>query len=1540
MLSKKGKSRVVYVVIGMLAVVFVGICITCTYVGTHAEVANPMPAYQSKTWVDEKGNPIPLGSEANPYTILEIVPDKDSATIGYLIDGQEPRSLKSIGAQYNSNPASTDIDENSATGIYKEAFASETSPGSVVAEPDEKTGLPVLTIFDNDKRTIQVNPEPEYKEVKDNYAGEAAVDNKGYSQYGYFYKVASGKGYYKYTDGAFVPATSGGGDFNWKCLGEFKYVGYGQGVCTRNIYDRSYSYNNGAKKGANGSAAYKYEYTNVGDFIWAPGLDYDGSNIYAENSTEAVYTDAQGDNHTRPINEAKLGDKIYMTRTEDNYYEYTAYDITCNDPLLKNLIGDSATGTGFATQVVTVTPAELAIEGDGRDEKSVAARGIIDCADLIIIHDLATGYRIASALDGEKFTVEPHYTTDLKAGTVDAIIERGASGYSTNALGAVTGKPAVVVFDESVYETAGNNCNQLKALYDVYNNMGAKMAYNMMQEVRKYSPDKTYQVLVNENVPAAMRYQYTYKDALCKSNFAYNFRGYDDNGETDDSWFTYSFMDNTKIERENFVDNAFYNLDDPDAEHPDKPSSQDPSMSVATMLVALDRETYGYHQSKQVNILELQPNGQFYFNSSDNVGWIKRYVSLFPWFVGTSKDIEDDVSIDTMATYKFINSNEDLNEKYDMVLVGNKQRDATNGVNGYNDAKMNTASGLAYSAVGDLVTTVDHETPDGDYDKTAYEAKLRYSGNDITKKKYDQLIDFANQAPVIIDDKLYMSDPDKKDDVDKGAVDESSFVYQLARKNTDESFVNKYSSGTNSYEKSNQVKQSMTVGDVSLSLYEMPVEYENINNQSMNYNTQKDAAGNNVLRYRFTLEGDVHSTYGIAVYVDENGNGVFEGSILRENERKDNGGPKEDSEISRTLEIFDETDRNYVNYSIDEQEDGTFVDNYSLVSGHTYTVTKVMPSSSLGLIPWKMEVYKQDNHSVRYGKMGYTRIPPQESEGTKPKITVLQMNLSPNMNTNENPYVCFDASKTFGWFGLLENRVGNRFNQLVDTVSDFEQIRVVWMENKDWYKKYHNKKEDWARDIMNYDMLIIGFHDEAKFTSDEDYLYGFEEFRKAGKPIILTHDLVEDASISSSVKTPVRFYLRDISGQLRKYYDANEVANGNNKYSYSEYKLLGESKKIDYAPYSYGEMTKKQDSAMVGKYIDEENLSTELLQKTNMIMDNSTKAMLVFNTCNFRRNGGDYTFYDKLDRYVSGIDNVYGWRRNYTVTTTRRDRNRLIWNGEAFETIKVKKVNEGKITKYPFALPDIVEVRETHTQNYQLDLEYDDDGDVMVWYDLTGGGAFDTGSIYTGRDGDSRNNYYIYTKGNITYTSVGHANGFLKDRAINDEEIRLFINTMIAAYRTSASDPYLSVTNAGAAKNGNTATIYLEDRETGYDITGINNDSYPIRFKINDDTTNSKIERNYKIEVYGVSENGSEIFLWSKDGAEKSREYVIDSSIGEPGNSIYNYTYDNVKLHGDALRYKIVLTSSGMDRSKNKPLKNTESVMYVNAQLMPMFGLR
>ena len=133
------------------------------------------------------------------------------------------------------------------------------------------------------------------------------------------------------------------------------------------------------------------------------------------------------------------------------------------------------------------------------------------------------------------------------------------------------------------------------------------------------------------------------------------------------------------------------------------------------------------------------------------------------------------------------------------------------------------------------------------------------------------------------------------------------------------------------------------------------------------------------------------------------------------------------------------------------------------------------------------------------------------------------------------------------------------------------------------------------------------------------------------------------------------------------------------------------------------------------------------------------------------------------------------------------------WKGNA---CVVEKVNSGAITEYPYRLADAINVASTHGQYYQLDLESDKDGDgegdIVVWYTLnsTNGGAKD--DIYDLSPNDVRNNYYIYNRGNITYTGMGHSN--INDPKINnEEEIKLFINTMVAAYRVAVQSPKLNI---------------------------------------------------------------------------------------------------------------------------------------------------
>jgi hypothetical protein len=145
-------------------------------------------------------------------------------------------------------------------------------------------------------------------------------------------------------------------------------------------------------------------------------------------------------------------------------------------------------------------------------------------------------------------------------------------------------------------------------------------------------------------------------------------------------------------------------------------------------------------------------------------------------------------------------------------------------------------------------------------------------------------------------------------------------------------------------------------------------------------------------------------------------------------------------------------------------------------------------------------------------------------------------------------------------------------------------------------------------------------------------------------------------------------------------------------------------------------------------------------------------------------------------------------------------------------TTVASKLNEGQITEYPYKIDDSLTIAATHGQWFQLNME---DKDVTVWYTLAdnvnvgsvnegaarGWNATDnngpgTALTYGVSPNDAANNYYIYSKGNVFYSGVGHST------VTGDMEAKLFVNTMIAAYRASYEPPVVEITNDEAILSG------------------------------------------------------------------------------------------------------------------------------------------
>ena len=91
-------------------------------------------------------------------------------------------------------------------------------------------------------------------------------------------------------------------------------------------------------------------------------------------------------------------------------------------------------------------------------------------------------------------------------------------------------------------------------------------------------------------------------------------------------------------------------------------------------------------------------------------------------------------------------------------------------------------------------------------------------------------------------------------------------------------------------------------------------------------------------------------------------------------------------------------------------------------------------------------------------------------------------------------------------------------------------------------------------------------------------------------------------------------------------------------------------------------------------------------------------------------------------------------------------------------------------------------------------------------------GSGKTDTIYSQSPNDVRNNYYIYNKGNITYTGMGHG---ANDRsakaeyaAYTFEEAKLFINTIIASYQAGVKAPSITVLDSGREDASVLTTMY------------------------------------------------------------------------------------------------------------------------------------
>lgn len=168
-----------------------------------------------------------------------------------------------------------------------------------------------------------------------------------------------------------------------------------------------------------------------------------------------------------------------------------------------------------------------------------------------------------------------------------------------------------------------------------------------------------------------------------------------------------------------------------------------------------------------IRILEIEPCASYELTSDTVKGWISN-----------SALSEATITIDQITTAEFIGKIEDLNGIYDLIYIGTntgRMNLKSDGSTKFNDETMD---GLVYYHMGDLVNVkgelaglLDTElNASGKINATTF--AMRYSGNDITKDKYNALKDYVMASyPVVLSDDFYHTDGsinDNKISVDTG----------------------------------------------------------------------------------------------------------------------------------------------------------------------------------------------------------------------------------------------------------------------------------------------------------------------------------------------------------------------------------------------------------------------------------------------------------------------------------------------------------------------------------------------------------------------------------------------------------------------------------------------------------------------------------------------------------------------------------------------------------------------------------------------------
>jgi len=694
----------------------------------------------------------------------------------------------------------------------------------------------------------------------------------------------------------------------------------------------------------------------------------------------------------------------------------------------------------------------------------------------------------------------------------------------------------------------------------------------------------------------------------------------------------------------------------------------------------------------------------------------------------------------------------------------------------------------------------------------------RYSGNDITKTKMQDVLEYVQaNYPVVVSDSLYHTDTDGNKTVNTDTVDNTSYIYQMLEqmKDNENVFTAKQAESGNSeigiY--LNLPKPQIQYYDLDtpdkLEVYEAATvsagnEFSDDSKMRID-TTNSSATGTYTAKLGFYLdskkEASESTIYIPEFYLDLNADGKFLES-----------GTNGSSEKITDCIIY--------NYETGEEATKDGDGNYQLSSGVHYLLEREIPSSYLGVLTWKLEVSQAENSYIRTSDVQYTKV---NGTGTEEMVKVLQ--ITSNDGSTDTTTISLSAnSSAKGYDAALQNylteiRRTTGLNFQITTIDGYRFGRKPADSAQAFYNSY----------LSDYDMIIVGFGDMYCDISNNNYaLDAINLFIDSGKSVLFSHDVISFINVSpdhsfDDINLSVLGF-NEIDQKHWGYYmnqafrsvlamdrygieadttDTHELKEQSQLLKQGQH--LTVSTNTLQAAVNQCEVHKYRNSAfpITGGGTDIGNFMGDFLTRGISRGTLSSNRDIAYAAKTYNSIDQTAQVYGQTQGYTNALLNNYLVVTGYTQNNGNpylNQKNSLMKSGtnaSGKTAAKVTSVNNGLITHYPYEIGDSFTSATTHFPYYQLNLDQDSDGDgegdVVVWYCLSGDATDSTSNankVYTNPTNDVRNNYYIYNIGNVTYTGLGHT-------ALNhsgaDLEAKLFVNTIVAAYKAVVQSPGIKI---------------------------------------------------------------------------------------------------------------------------------------------------